>query len=174
MTSKKELILRAYELLDRVTPLYFDCGTLCCKRCCDDDVFEGSKGGMVLLPGEDELLCGQDGFQIICTEHGKSLICSGSCNRGFRPFMCRIFPFYPKITYCKETDHFDISLRIDPLALSVCPIARHKKGARHSVYFHRNAVRAVRILLKDKEIAKELTAESDYRDEMLFFYSKMI
>ncbi len=165
---KKALFEKAYALLDEVTPLSFDCGSLCGGRCCKSNAIDGQDCGMLLLPGEDELLSGIQGFDIRNSGNGRVLICSGRCQRDKRPFACRIFPYYARL------DGDRISLRVDPRAVSVCPIAHGKKGMRHTASFHRNAVRAVWILCRDKDIKKELMAISDFCGEMLEFYRSMI
>lgn len=121
---------------------------------------------MSLLPYEDTLIGGCEGFEIKDTNDGKILICGGSCERIFRPFMCRIFPYYARID--AETER--ISLRIDPRSAAVCPMALKPKGTRHSVYFHRNAVKAVRLLMKDEDFRKELIKTSEFCDGLYDFY----
>lgn len=168
MADKKALLQKAYSLLDDVTPLSFDCGSLCGTACCKSDTISGQDCGMLLLPGEDKLLSGLDGFDIKESGNGMVLICGSRCDRNYRPFACRIFPYYAKF------DGDKIHLRLDPRAVAVCPIARRKKGTRHTASFHRNAVRAIRLLCRDDDIKKELTNISEFCDEMLEFYSKMI
>ena len=84
--------------------------------------------------------------------------------------MCRIFPFYARID--KETER--ISLRIDPRAANVCPIALKKKGIRHSVFFHRNAVRAIRLLMRDEDFRREIIKTSEFCDGLYEFYRTLI
>ncbi len=169
MNSKLALLKKAYSLLDEVTPLKFDCGSLCGGKCCDCSSVESTDNpGMLLLPYEDKLTV-SDGFRIEQGEDGKVLICGGRCDRDLRPFSCRIFPFYARIT-----DDNKISLRIDPRAFLTCPIAQKKKGTRHSVYFHRNALRAVRVLMKDEDFKKELIKTSEFCDGLYSFYRKML
>ena len=165
--TKYALLRRAYALLENVTPLKYDCGSLCHGACCKpDSVNSETSGGMQLLPYEDVLIGGYEGYETKDTNDGKILICSGKCERIFRPFMCRIFPYYARI----DSESGRISLRIDPRSVNVCPLALKKKGTRHSVFFHRNAVKAVRILMKDEDFKRELTKTSEFCDSLYDFY----
>ena len=49
MYDKTYLLNKAYELLERTTPLTSDCGKLCNGLCCKGD----GKTGMLLFPGEE-------------------------------------------------------------------------------------------------------------------------
>ena len=168
--TKYALLRRAYALLEDVTPLKYDCGSLCSGACCKSDtVTSETEGGMQLLPYEDMLIGGADGFTVKDTSDGKVLICDGRCERIFRPFMCRIFPYYARID--KETG--SISLRIDPRSANVCPMALKQKGTRHSIYFHRNAVRAIRLLMRDEDFKRELIKTSEFCDDLYDFYRSL-
>ena len=165
--TKYALLRRAYALLENVTPLRYDCGKLCGGACCKSDTVNiETEGGMSLLPYEDTLIGGFDGFKIKDTQDGKVLICGGKCERFFRPFACRIFPYYARI----DESSGRISLRIDPRSVNVCPMALKKKGTRHSVYFHRNVIRAVRLLMRDEDFKKELIKTSEFCDSLYDFY----
>ena len=168
--TKYALLRRAYALLEDVTPLKYDCGKLCGGACCKSDTVNSeTQGGMQLLPYEDMLIGGADGFTVRDTSDGKVLICDGRCERIFRPFMCRIFPYYARID--AETE--SISLRIDPRSANVCPMALKQKGTRHSVYFHRNAVRAIRLLMRDEDFKRELIKTSEFCDDLYDFYRSL-
>ena len=168
--SKYALLRRAYALLEDVTPLKYDCGKLCAGACCKPDtVNTETKGGMSLLPYEDVLIGGADGFEVMDTQDGKVLICNGRCERIFRPFQCRIFPYYARID--AETE--SISLRLDPRSVNVCPLALKKKGTRHSVYFHRYAIRAIRLLMRDEDFKRELIKTSEFCDGLYDFYRSL-
>jgi len=165
--SKYALLRRAYALLENTTPLKYNCGLLCGGACCKTDTVNSETcGGMVLLPYEDMLIGGCREFEVKNTNDGKILICNGSCERIFRPFMCRIFPYYARI----DESTGRISLRIDPRSVNVCPMAIRQKGTRHSVYFHRNAVHAIRILMRDEDFRKELIKTSEFCDGLYEFY----
>lgn len=168
---QKELIKRAYKLLDDVTPLKFDCGLICSNTCCKPNAAFAKDGcGMLLLPSEDEII--GDFFPKEAIKECKDeniLVCDGKCERKMRPFMCRIFPYYAKI----DKDTWRITLKIDPRSAVCCPLATRKKGTRSNIYFHRNARRAVRILMKDEQIRKELIKTCDFCDSLYELYRKM-
>ena len=169
--TKWALLRRAYALLEDSTPLKYDCGKLCGGACCKADTINSeTDGGMSLLPYEDALIGGCEEFDIRDTNDGKVLICNGRCERLFRPFACRIFPYYARI----DEKTGSISLRLDPRSVNVCPIATKQKGTRHSVYFHRNAVRAVRLLMKDEDFKRELIKTSDFCDGLYEFYRTLV
>ena len=169
MYSKLSLLKQAYSLLDEVTPLKYDCGLICGGKCCHSDSTGAVENpGMLLLP-EEEKLTSDASFIIEESDDGKVLICNGKCDRALRPFSCRIFPFYASIG--KDGS---VSLKKDPRAFNTCPVAIKEKGTRHSVYFHRNAVRAIRILMKDEDFKRELKKTSDFCDGLYSFYRKML
>ena len=62
MSEKNRNLLRAAEILERVTPFSGrNCGSLCGAACC-----KGSDNdGMELFPGESELLAGEKGFKFV-------------------------------------------------------------------------------------------------------------
>ena len=169
--TKWALLRRAYALLENSTTLKYDCGHLCGGACCKSDTIDkGINGGMLLLPYEDILIGGYEGFTVKGTSDGKILICGGRCERLFRPFMCRIFPYYARI----DKESGSISLRLDPRSVNVCPITAKQRGTRHSVYFHRNAVRATRILMADEDFKRELIKTSEFCDGLYDFYRTLI
>lgn len=169
--SKWALLRRAYALLENSTPLRYDCGRLCGGACCKADTINTeTHGGMTLLPYEDTLIGGCEEFTVRDTDDGKVLICTGRCERMFRPFVCRIFPYYARI----DRDTESISLRIDPRSVNVCPMALKQRGTRHSVYFHRNAIRAVRLLMKDEDFKRELIRTSEFCDSLYEFYYRLV
>ena len=168
MHNKTALLKEAYKLLDEVTPLKFNCGILCGAKCCQSHSTDSTENpGMLLLPCEDVILK-DTAFTVKDSEDGKILICNGKCDRSLRPFSCRIFPFYASIS-----DDGRISLKSDPRAFNTCPVSLKKKGTRHSVYFRRNAVRAIRLLMQDEDFKRELIKTSEFCDGLYSFYRKM-
>ena len=172
---KTDLLKAAYSLPNDSTPLKFDCGKLCSSLCCKENVTgSASHGGMQLFPGEDLLIGQSNGFEIKNTKDGNILICKGRCERDLRPFMCRIFPYYAHIKK-DENGKIHISLLPDPRALRICPIVSGKgKKRRTSVYFRRNMTRAIRILMRDEDIKKELIKTSSFCDGLYELYGKML
>ena len=52
---------KIYEMLDKVSPVPYDCGAGCGAVCCRDDSFDkDSEPYIYLLPGEKEYLAWQD------------------------------------------------------------------------------------------------------------------
>lgn len=166
ISEKTELILSAYELLYDVTPKKNDCGMLCGGACCGENASHGNESdcGMLLLPGEKKLLCGADDFSFAKSGEGELLVCKGKCLRELRPFACRIFPFYPKIT--EVSGKFYIKILPDPRAAGICPILHDPRKRKTHISFLRSAKRAVRILIKDEEIRKELVSQSNMISEI--------
>ena len=164
--DKKELILKAYELLCDVTPKKNDCGMLCGGACCYENKAHGDEGdcGMLLLPGEKELLYGASEFEFKETDGGDILVCDGTCIRELRPFACRIFPFYPKIT--EVSGKYTVKILPDPRASGICPICHDPRKRKTHVLFLRNAKKAVRILMRDEDIKRELVSQSDMIGEI--------
>ncbi len=121
MSSETKCILDARAILSNQTPLKTDCGSLCCSACCQGD----DTTGMLLFPGEEELLESVSFGRILTTHYsigdhaGKLFVCSGNCDRSLRPLSCRIFPLFPALTAAGT-----ISVRMDPRAKPLCPLAR--------------------------------------------------
>lgn len=169
MSERHELLLKAYGLLSDVTPKKYDCGTLCLSLCCrencshgdcDSESGFGEQCGMILLPGEKELLSGAAEFEFFKTpDGGDMLVCNSSCVRELRPFACRIFPFYPKIEKC--SGGYSIKILPDPRGIGICPIVRDFRKRKACAAFLRNAKKAVRILTGDDKILKELISQSE-------------
>lgn len=80
----------ARSLLEQLTPLKRDCGTLCGGACCRS--LEGEATGMLLFPGEEDDYVGLEGWQLTETKQGWLVSCPGTCDRSIRPLACRIFP----------------------------------------------------------------------------------
>lgn len=102
-------------MLERVTPLTYDCGKLCAGKCCKGD----SDTGMWLFPYEEAILRDVDVFEIKDCEGNfgyKMLVCHGECDRKTRPLACRIYPYFPMIT----DEGFDT--RADIRGITNCPI----------------------------------------------------
>jgi len=146
----------ARALLDHVTPLTRDCGTLCRKACCLDD--GSGENGMRLFPGEEHYYT--DDADFILREDGR-ILCRGTCRRETRPLACRVFPlvFTP-----------DGRVKPDIRAYPVCPLMAH--GMRGlSGEFVRAARTAACALCKDArqaafllETAKEIAAYEALKD----------
>lgn len=123
------LIAAARALLENVTPLTFDCGTLCGHKCCTDFA---PNVGVYLIPGEIELFDGSEDF-LNWKRHSTKFYdfapswdkhkhvwlmqCHKLCDREKRPFECRTYPLAP---YLGESG---LEMRYAPWAYGVCPLA---------------------------------------------------
>lgn len=114
-TIRKRTFAAIYRLLDRVSPVPFDCGMICGAACCmgsEEEDFEaaGREMGIYLLPGEEKLHDRKDGWLSGETQDAEEigmpaswkgkvrfLKCPGpeSCHRAMRPLQCRTFPAAP-------------------------------------------------------------------------------
>ena len=54
-TIRKRTYRAIYRLLDRVSPVDYDCGTLCGAACCMVESEPDMEMGIYLLPGEDKI-----------------------------------------------------------------------------------------------------------------------
>lgn len=143
LNDKIYLIKKAYELLERVTPLTYDCGKLCGEKCCKGD----SNTGMWLFPYEEELLKNTDDFEIKECDGNfgyKMLVCHGKCDRKTRPLACRIYPYFPMIT----DDGYDA--RADIRGIISCPILFNNIKTDYS--FIRQIRKIARLFDRDDEL----------------------
>ena len=108
---RKRTYQAIYRLLDRVSPVPFDCGTICGAACClaqDDEEL-----GIYLLPGEDKIHDKHadwltwtsqrtDEYDFPESWHGvvHFVKCKTPphCPRECRPIQCRTFPLAPHLT----------------------------------------------------------------------------
>lgn len=159
--ERLELLLKAYDLLSDITPKKYDCGILCSSVCCKNNGSHGNdkECGMLLLPGEKELLSGAPDYTFLNSANETLLVCDGKCIRELRPFACRIFPFYPKIVDC--SGKYSVRILPDPRSFNICPITNDFRKRKARIVFIRNAKKAVRILMRDKMILEELIKQSD-------------
>jgi hypothetical protein len=160
--DKKKLYLQVYRLLELVTPLKKDCGTLCNKACCQGIDHES---GMYLFPGEEELLDSSDFLTIkpvTSIEESKLLaICNGTCDRYKRPLACRVFPLTPYITP-KDL----LTIKMDPRANHLCPLARCLERSELNPDFIKKVRQGMQLLLSDPEIKEFVFTLSRWLDEL--------
>ncbi len=152
------VLQQALALLKDVTPLDTDCGKVCDGRCCRPS---GDSIGMLLLPGEEELLS-DAGFSITPADGGNLLTCDGSCRRERRPFACRVFPLFPYV----EEDGL-VRTVYDPRSFRLCPLTRNCAHVRLKRDFVRAVRRAGTLLMRDPTCAAFLRAQSREIDEIL-------
>jgi hypothetical protein len=151
---------KLYRMLDKASPLNFDCGRLCGAACC---MVSPELPGMYLFPGEEALLRGQPGYALSDTLlHGygraRLLSCAGTCDRGLRPLSCRIFPLAPIVIGNTA------KARPDPRGRPVCPLCRQPVAAL-SGGFVKTVEAVFTALLQEPETAGFLLALSDVLDE---------
>ena len=121
-----------YRLLNRVSPLDYDCGELCDAACCTKEK-SGEEMGMYLLPGEDKVHDKKEAWLTWNAEDAEDydfpdswkgkvyfVQCKGpkSCKREIRPMQCRTFPLTPHIN-----DAGELSLIYNDIELPYrCPL----------------------------------------------------
>lgn len=166
MKKQTELILEAYSILENVTPLKYDCGSLCSRHCCKNNGKDGETLGMWLLPYEIELLSKCKEYTFSKTGDGvETVFCTGKCNRELRPFACRIYPFYAHIEkLCGDKEK--ITVKADPRARLSCPIVMYSSYLRPNIYFISAVKDAVRVLLKDEKIKRDLYEQSEFLSDI--------
>ena len=158
---KKILYKKAYRLLKNSTPLKFDCGLICNRRCCSGD----NEAGMCLYPGEESILAGHDEFLNIRKDKMRDTdvlfaVCSNKCNRNYRPLACRIFPYAPYIDRDGR-----LTVIEDPRAEYLCPLLMEPFGLKIDRRFRRNVIKAFRILIMDDEIKSFISLISAVLDD---------
>ncbi len=122
---KKRTWKAIYRLLDRVSPVDYDCGTLCGAACClcgssaeenaetADPSADGYEMGIYLYPGEEKIHSKKDDWLLWSCERAEDYEFPDSwfgnvyfvrcktpphCPREKRPFQCRTYPLTPHIT----------------------------------------------------------------------------
>ena len=112
---------------------------------------------MLLFPGEETWYQGKPGYELLKTETGPLLVCSGSCDRAERPLSCRLFPLLPVL---REEG---VRVAMDARARAACPLAA--EGVRGLSEAFVEAVRqAGQLLSQDdtqRDFLRRLTREQD-------------
>ena len=119
---------------------------------------------MWLLPGERELLHGQEGYRFLYAEDGDILLCDGHCQRDMRPFACRIFPLFPLVRR-KDDGAYAIDIIYDPRAASICPLAEIEFPLRSM--FRYLVYHATKYMLQDPVIAEWWVQHSLYIEALM-------
>jgi len=126
-----KLYKRAWNKIGVSTPLEYDCGKLCDKKCCCGTETDG----MLLFPGEEFLYQHIESSWYKIKESNITLpggykisylICNGICPREYRPLSCRIFPVIP---YINEFNRVDF--KPDIRSFGTCPIVFDSE--KHSI-----------------------------------------
>lgn len=116
-----QFVVKLYEYLSAETPLNYDCGIHCNKKCCQGN----DNDGMLLFPGEKDLFLNKDGYTVYFDERYDSYAvrCNGTCHRNDRPLSCRIFPYF----FYVNNEDFKINVAPDIRAVDYCPIISKEK-----------------------------------------------
>lgn len=108
-STRKRTFKAIYRLLDRVSPVPFDCGAICGSACCTAAEHDESLG-IMLLPGEEKIHDRKDDWlsweALITNEYEFPESWQGKvwfvrcktppvCPRHLRPIQCRTFPLMP-------------------------------------------------------------------------------
>lgn len=181
-TIKKRTYQAIYRLLDRVSPVPFDCGTLCGAACCscedtgtnpDDTEYEM---GIYLYPGEEKLFTGKESWLRWTMEYAEDYdfpdswqgkiyfarcICAPHCPRELRPLQCRFFPLAPHLM----ADGRLVLIRSDlelpygcPLISDRLPLTPSFVKATYTVWSH---------LIRDPLLADLVAYDSSFRKDEL-------
>ena len=119
MEISKEQIKKIHKVLNRVSPVDYDCGKLCGEICClyDDEDYSNDDLIIYLLPGEEALYENSESFELkhftlneisypYSWKDGVYTVkCLNppNCQREIRPIQCRTFPLIPHID---KNNHF--------------------------------------------------------------------
>ena len=161
-----------YRLLDAVSPVPFDCGTVCGAACCGSGTDSAPELGLYLLPGEEslhdrndpDLLWQEDqaeDYDFPASWQGSVVFlrcsCAPHCPREKRPIQCRTFPLLPHL----EADGILTLIWNDQILPYSCPLI--EQNAELSPEFVRATKEAWRLLLHDPRIRDLVKMDSDAR-----------
>lgn len=171
-TIKKRTYLAIYRLLDKVSPLPYDCGKLCGAACCTCESGE-EELGIYLLPGEDKVHDRNAAWLSWSSENAQDFDFPDSwkgkvyfvrcktppvCPREKRPMQCRTFPLAPHIDDKGELSlvYNDVDLPYTcPLIAENIPLEDDFVKATYTCWKH---------LIKDPLIYDLVRSDSKMRD----------
>ncbi len=169
----KDEYRKIYTMLDKVSPVPYDCGKLCGSICCSDSPFEAEDSYIYLLPGEKEYLESEGCTLPIVKERREEhylpkswgeyvyiVKCPGSykCDRKHRPIQCRTFPLQP---YISDKGKLEMTLCYEDLPYR-CPFVEGKETI--SDEFVSATYDAWSALIKDKAIRDLVKQDSKDRN----------
>lgn len=174
-TIKKSTYKAIYRLLDAVSPVDYDCGTLCGAICCTygaSDTELQNNMGIYLLPGEEKLFTQHEDWIDWTVEQAEDYDFPDSwfgkiyfircktppaCHRSMRPLQCRFFPLAPHLNLDDE-----LELILSPLDLPYsCPLIKDKMQLNES--FVQATYTVWKHLLRDPLIYDLVRMDSDDR-----------
>ena len=156
---------KIYELLDKATPVPFDCGKICGAACCQQN--EELDMVIILMPGEERMINRKEDWLHITEEDRKDYDlpeswgdrvmiarCDGpeNCRRVERPIQCRIFPMMAVVDSDGEVEIVENDFALP----YICPIIEEE--AEISEEFMAVAKDAFEELIKDQRV-RDLLAE---------------
>ena len=180
-TIRKSTFRAMYRLLDRVSPVPYDCGKLCDCVCC---MPAGDELGIYLLPGEEKLFTGKedwitwnydnvDEYEFPDSWSGKVAFLSCNtppvCDRKMRPLQCRTYPVAPHIL----EDEMLILILSDMEVPYTCPLIKENtnfnpESKDDSFVLDEKFLRATytvwKRLIKDPKIYDLVKMDSEERD----------
>lgn len=171
-TIRKRTYEAIYRLLDRVSPVNYDCGELCNAACCncgndDEDL------GIYLLPGEDKVHKRDSDWLTWSAENAEDYEFPESwkgkvyfvrcktppiCPRKKRPIQCRTFPLTPHID---EDGELSLILNDSELPYA-CPLIDDEIELEPA--FIQATYTAWKHLIKDSLIYDLVKEDSEYRE----------
>ena len=174
-TIKKRTWEAIYRLLDKVSPVDYDCGKLCGAACCTcNDSSSEDELGIYLYPGEDKIHDKKDSWLDWTVENAEDFEFPDSwsgkvyfvkcktppiCPRNKRPFQCRTFPLTPHIDEDGQLEliYNDVELPYTcPLIEDQIPLNDDFVKATYTVWSH---------LIRDPLIYDLVEMDSRLRDE---------
>ena len=171
-TIRKRTYKAIYRLLDKVSPVPYDCGKLCNAACCncgndDEDL------GIYLLPGEDKVHERDSDWLIWSAENAEDYEFPESwkgkvyfvrcktppvCPREKRPIQCRTFPLTPHIDLDGE-----LSMILNDSELPYnCPLIEREMELTPE--FVQATYTAWKHLIRDPLIYDLVKEDSEYRE----------
>ena len=129
----------------------------------------GDEAGMLLFPGEEDILDGVPGFSIEIIEYMdtpgmKLLMCDGECDRNLRPLACRMFPAAPRIG-----NDGRVSVIPDIRGRRMCPLWE-LNFERVDKKFVKSVGRAFELLARDEKMLEFMRLVSSEIDEINRFF----
>ena len=180
---RKSTYRAIYRLLDRVSPLEFDCGLLCGAACCrEEDMDEPEEElGMSLLPGEHKIHDRRDRWLQWSTDRAEDMEypaswkgkvyfvkCRGPehCRRELRPLQCRTFPLAPHLN-----GENDLLMILNEMDLPYqCPLTDPEMAAALHPHFVRATYTVWKRLLTDPLIRDLVEMDSLDRSAVTVVY----